>query len=130
MERTEIRAILIRTYDGRIVSVPHSETFTSRVTNNTASPIRRASIYIPLGYHSDLLLASEAAQSAAAQASGILSDPQPLVRIRDFGIDGITMELLFSADLRRSDFAPLLPLCEMPYSSASAQWVLHYWTSL
>ncbi len=44
VERIELRATLIRTYDGRIVAVPNSETFTSRVTNNTSSPIRCAKV--------------------------------------------------------------------------------------
>lgn len=104
VERIELRATLIRTYDGRIVSVPNSETFTSRVTNNTASPIRRASIYFPLSYDSDLLLASEAAQSAAVHTSGVLGDPLPSVRVRDLGNDGITLELRFWTDSSRSDF--------------------------
>src|SRR5690606_22039946 len=41
VERIELRATQIRTYDGRRVLVPNAETFTSRVTNNTAAPIRR-----------------------------------------------------------------------------------------
>ncbi len=42
VERIELRATQIRTYDGRRVLVPNAETFTSRVTNNTAAPVRRA----------------------------------------------------------------------------------------
>ncbi len=37
VERIELRATQIRTYDGRRVLVPNAETFTSRVTNNTAA---------------------------------------------------------------------------------------------
>ena len=44
VERIEIRATHIRTYDGRLVLVPNGEVFMSRVTNNTASPLRRAAL--------------------------------------------------------------------------------------
>jgi len=44
VERIELRATQIRTYDGRRVLVPNAETFTSRVTNNTAAPIRRGQV--------------------------------------------------------------------------------------
>lgn len=45
VEQIEFRATYIRTYDGRLVLVPNGEVFTSRITNNTASPLRRASVY-------------------------------------------------------------------------------------
>ena len=41
VEQIELRATQIRTYDGRLVLVPNGEVFTSRITNNTASPLRR-----------------------------------------------------------------------------------------
>ena len=42
VELIEVRATHIRTYDGRLVLVPNGEVFTSRVTNNTASPAPRS----------------------------------------------------------------------------------------
>ncbi len=38
VERVRLRATQVRTFDGRLVLVPNGEVFTSRVTNNTASP--------------------------------------------------------------------------------------------
>ncbi len=57
-ERIELRATQIRTYDGRLVLVPNAELFTSRVTNNTASPVRRAVVSLYLGYDADIADAS------------------------------------------------------------------------
>ncbi|MBI3797375.1 MAG: mechanosensitive ion channel [Deltaproteobacteria bacterium] len=54
VEQIEVRATHLRTYDGRLVLVPNGEVFTSRVTNNTASPLRRASVFVYLDYHQDL----------------------------------------------------------------------------
>jgi small-conductance mechanosensitive channel len=44
-----MRATQIRTYDGRAVLVPYGEVYTSRVTNNTESPIRHGAVEAPLG---------------------------------------------------------------------------------
>lgn len=104
VERIELRATLIRTYDGRIVSVPNSETFTSRVTNNTAAPVRRASVEMFVGYDSDLRAAMTAMCDAASLAEGVLGDPPPSVRVRDLGQDDIVLEVRFWTDSRRSDF--------------------------
>lgn len=104
VERIELRATLIRTYDGRIVSVPNSETFTSRVTNNTAAPVRRASVEMFVGYDSDLREAMTAMVDAARQAEGVLEDPPPSVRVRNLGADDIVLEVRFWTDSRRSDF--------------------------
>lgn len=52
VERINLRATQIRTYDGRAVLAPNGEVFTSHVTNNTESPIRRGAIEVPLGYES------------------------------------------------------------------------------
>ena len=104
VERIELRATHIRTYDGRLVLVPNAEVFTSRVTNNTASPVRRAVVPLFLGYDSDLPRAVEVIRLAAAGAPGVLAEPQVAVRVAELGQDDLVLEARFWADSRRSDF--------------------------
>lgn len=104
VERIELRATLIRTYDGRMVSVPNSETFTSRVTNNTASPVRRGSVELYLGYDADLQRAIQVMLAAAQETEGVLRDPACSIRVRALGQDDIVLEARFWTDSRRSDF--------------------------
>jgi len=104
VERIELRATIVRTYDGRSVSVPNAETFTSRVTNNTASPVRRASVALPLGYDADLQSACKALLQAALGAEGVLQEPAPTVRLEALHAGELMLELRFWADSRRSDF--------------------------
>jgi small-conductance mechanosensitive channel len=99
-----LRATQIRTYDGRIILVPNAEIFTSRITNNTASPVRRGSVQLFVGYDQDLQRAAQAMCDAAASAEGVLSDPPPTVRVLELGQDDIVLEVRFWADSRRSDF--------------------------
>lgn len=104
VQRILLRATQIRTYDGRQVLVPNAEVFTSRVTNNTASPIRRGAVVFHLGYDADLARAGEAARGGAADASGVLADPAPTALVSELGSDDVSLEVRFWSDSRRSDF--------------------------
>lgn len=104
VERITLRATLIRTYDGRVVLVPNAEVFTTRVTNNTESPVRRGVVEMPLGYDSNLKSAAEIMRAAAQAASGVLDTPPAKVRVRELKQDDIILEVLFWTDSRRSDF--------------------------
>ncbi len=104
VERIELRATQIRTYDGRLVLVPNAELFTSRVTNNTASPMRRATVPLYLGYGADLPRAVEVLRAAAAATDGVLAEPPVAVRVRELGQADLGLEVRFWADSRRSDF--------------------------
>lgn len=104
VERINLRATQIRTYDGRAVLVPNGEVFTSRVTNNTESPIRRGTFEVPLGYESDLEATMEAVRVAVQSAEGVSVEPPPSVRVRELGPDGIWLDARFWTDSRRADF--------------------------
>lgn len=104
VERIELRATLIRTYDGRVVSVPNAETFTSRVTNNTADPVRRAAIRIYVDYDTDLSCCGAALARAAQSIEAVLAAPAPSVRLIQLEKDSLVLELRFWTDSRRSDF--------------------------
>ena len=104
VERIRLRATDIRTYDGRLVLVPNADIFTSRVTNNTASPVRRAVVTLPLGYDSDVPHALVVAREAAASTSGVLAEPAPAVRVAELGPDDLVLEARFWTDSRRSDY--------------------------
>lgn len=103
VQRIELRATEIKTYDGRIVLVPNADLFTSRVTNNTASPIRRTSVEVPIGYGTDLARAEHAMLKAAGSLAEVLPQPAPSVRLRQFGGADILLELRFWTDSRRAD---------------------------
>lgn len=104
VERILLRATQIRTYDGRHVLVPNAEVFTSRITNNTAAPVRRATVTVRLPYDVDLERAAAACVAAATAADGVLPDPPPSILLADLGPDDMTAEVRFWADSRRSDF--------------------------
>lgn len=104
VERIELRATQLRTYDGRVVLVPNAEVFTSRIINNTAAPIRRGSVALFIGYDSDLQKAIGIIQNAAQVTDGVLEEPAASVRVQELGQDDIVLEARFWTDSLRSDF--------------------------
>lgn len=104
VERVVLRATQLRTYDGRAVLVPNAELFTSRVTNNTAAPIRRASFRVFLGYDVDAPKALEVMVRAVQSVEGVLAQPAPSAQLTNLGQDDLEVELRFWTDSRRSDF--------------------------
>lgn len=104
VERIELRATQLRTYDGRVVLVPNAEVFTSRIINNTAASIRRSSVELFIGYDSDLQKVVNVVEDATQIAAGVLESPRVSVRIRELGQDDVVVEVLFWTDSRRSDF--------------------------
>ena len=104
VEQIDLRATRIRTYDGRLVLVPNAELFTSRVTNNTAAPVRRASILVTLDYSADLARAARALLAAARSAEGVLEIPPPSTLFREMEHNTVGIEVRFWTDSRRSDF--------------------------
>ncbi|MFI8739335.1 mechanosensitive ion channel family protein [Stutzerimonas zhaodongensis] len=104
VERIELRATQIRTYDGRRVLVPNAETFTSRVTNNTAAPIRRGKVVCMLYYGIDIDTINAVMRDAAQQTPGVLATPHAEVLLNDLGESQLVFDVLFWCDSRRSDF--------------------------
>lgn len=104
VERIDLRATQLRTYDGRVVLVPNAELFTSRIINNTASPVRRSRVSLSIAYNSDLQQVMTVASKAAQATEGVLADPPVSVRVKELGTDDILAEVRFWTDSRRSDF--------------------------
>ncbi|MFW5655242.1 MAG: mechanosensitive ion channel family protein [Roseicyclus sp.] len=103
VERIELRATQIRTYDGRVALVPNAEVFTSRIVNNTADPIRRGTVEMTLGYDTDLAALLPIIRETVQVTEGVLERPVT-VRIEELGSGGVLMVVGFWTDSRRSDF--------------------------
>ncbi|MBU0834266.1 MAG: mechanosensitive ion channel family protein [Alphaproteobacteria bacterium] len=104
VERIELRATQIRTYDGRVALVPNAEVFTSRIVNNTADPIRRGNVLLQVGYNTDFDTLVERLRGSVASVQGVLDDRPVTVRIDELAADAITMNIGFWTDSLRSDY--------------------------
>jgi small conductance mechanosensitive channel len=103
VEQIELRATHIRTYDGRLVLVPNGEVFTSRITNNTASPLRRGSVSVYLDYKEDTGRALAVILDTLRSVPGVAAFPAPSIGLSDLKIDGVQLEARFWAESHRAN---------------------------
>ncbi|NJO83763.1 MAG: mechanosensitive ion channel family protein [Blastochloris sp.] len=81
VEDVQIRATVIRTYDGRQVVIPNTNLFTGSVIVNTAYPNRRTQYNIGIGYGDDLRQARQLILEAVRGVEGVLHEPAPDVLV-------------------------------------------------
>jgi small-conductance mechanosensitive channel len=103
VEEIEFRATYIRTYDGRLVLVPNGEVFTSRITNNTASPLRRASVSVSLGYKENTGRALSTILDTVRSVPGVAATPPPSMRLKDLHPKYMQLEARFWTDSQRTN---------------------------
>jgi len=89
------RATVLRTNDDVHLIVPNAKFITDTVTNRTyGRPIYRCHVQVPVAFDADPRVVQEALIEAARRCEGVLPDPPPAVRFRDFGESTLRFELL------------------------------------
>ena len=104
VERIELRALYLRTYDNRLVIIPNGDVFSAAITSNTASPHRRRSFIIPVSHACDIERAQQVAVDAMKATLGVLEDPVPDVVVEDLTATGVSLRARFSTSSARSDY--------------------------
>ncbi len=121
VEAIDLRATHIRTGDGRLVFVPNAEVSTSRVTNNSASPLRRTSIFVYLSYREDVARTLSIVLATLRDVAGIASTPAPTIQLNDLAPQHLQVEARFWADSRRADFINIVSTARIAIVGALAK---------
>lgn len=89
VERVEARATIIRTADGRRISIPNSIIYTAPLTINTANSFRRDEfpMVIQLGQETETIL--PAIEQRVGELEGVLKSPAPRVFCETVAGDGL-----------------------------------------
>jgi small conductance mechanosensitive channel len=111
VERIELRALQLRTFDNRLVTIPNGDVLTSAVISNNAKPYRRREFLVTISYESNIGAAQKLALETISKAPGILTEPEPQVLIQELGVRGIVLRLLFYIDSTRADAAHIASEC-------------------
>ncbi len=103
VERIDLRATHLRTYDNRLVIIPNADVFTSAVVNNTQSQTRRQEFDIGIDYEANIADAQLLAFKAVKATEGVLEDPAPDVLVVELASSWITLRCRFWTDSRRAN---------------------------
>ena len=104
VERIELRALYLRTYDNRLVIIPNGDVFTSIVTSNTASPHRRREFVIGVGYDDDIKHAQAVALVTLRKVEGVAQEPAPDVLVDDLAASTVNLKIRFYTNSHRADY--------------------------
>jgi small conductance mechanosensitive channel len=104
VERIELRALHLRTYDNRLVIIPNGEVFTSAVISNTASPHRRQEFVVGIGYDDDIKKAQQIALQAVQQVEGVADDPPSDVLVDELAASTVNLRVRFYTRSQRADY--------------------------
>jgi small conductance mechanosensitive channel len=100
----QLRATTLKTYDGRVVSIPNQEVFRAIITNNTACTHRRSSIMVGIDYGADIMRTKQIINDALLRIEGVEPDPKPDILVRELGASTVNIEVRFWVDSRRLPF--------------------------
>ncbi len=104
VERIELRALYLRTYDNRLVIIPNGDVFTSTVTSNTASPHRRREFVVGIGYDDDIKQAQEVALQTVRGIEGVAQEPPPDVLVDELAASTVNLKIRFYTNSQRADY--------------------------
>ncbi|MCB0078664.1 MAG: mechanosensitive ion channel family protein [Anaerolineales bacterium] len=99
----QIRATLLKTYDGRRVVIPNADIYTHVVVVNTAFPQRRSEYDVGIGYGDDFEKAKRTVLAAVRQVEGVSDSPAPDVLMGDLADSSVLMRVRWWTNSPRSD---------------------------
>jgi small conductance mechanosensitive channel len=104
VERIELRALYLRTYDNRLVIIPNGDVFTSIVTSNTASPLRRREFLLGIGCNNNIAEAQAVILETLRGVEGVAEEPAPDVLVDALTASTINLRALFYTASKRADY--------------------------
>ncbi len=120
VESIDLRALRLRTFDNRIVTIPNGEVFNSAVTTNTYNLYRRREFSIGIDYDADERKALKLAEEAIKSVEGVLEEPAPQVLVSKLGASSIDLRMLFFTSTTNVDAPAVQSECIMRTKTAFA----------
>ncbi len=93
---------VLKTFDGRKVTVPNGKLTSDNIINYTVYPTRRVEVIVSVDYASDLSLVRQTALAVLADDPRVLPEPAPMVVVTKLGDSGI--DVAVRAWVKRADY--------------------------
>ncbi|HEV2776234.1 MAG TPA: mechanosensitive ion channel family protein [Solirubrobacteraceae bacterium] len=95
VEDINLRAVVLRTYDGQRVFIPNGQILNAPLVNRTAFRVRRSELVVGVAYEADLGEAAAVIRGALAGADGVVDDPPPEALCTAFGESAVELCVRF-----------------------------------
>lgn len=98
VEDVNLRAVVLRTYDGERVYVPCSQVLENPIVNHTTRGVRRTSVEVGVAYAADLEAVRRGLITAVAQVEGVRERPGTEVWVEAFGESSVDLVVRYWHD--------------------------------
>ncbi|MEW6731558.1 MAG: mechanosensitive ion channel family protein [Acidobacteriota bacterium] len=93
VERIEVRVTVLKTFDGREISIPNAKVFSAVIINHSVYGARRITFTLGISHESSLEQAQEVIRQAIRAIPGVASTPTPEVSITNFSANAVNLEI-------------------------------------
>ncbi len=100
----DLRSTQIKTFDGRLVTLPNAQILDNPIINYTRSTLRRIELPVGVGYGSDLAVIRELILHVLEPIPGYQATPAPIIVFNAFGESSIDMMVYFWIDTNQIGF--------------------------
>lgn len=117
VEAIDLRAIRLRLFDGRVVTIPNGDVFNSAIISNTTSPTRRREFRVSIGLQDDARAAIELATKTIEGVEGVLHEPAVQVVASDLsaavgmGASSVELQIMFHVASTNPRYFDILSEC-------------------
>jgi small-conductance mechanosensitive channel len=95
VEDINLRATIIKTYDGERVIIPNSDVYSRPVLVRTAYGMRRSRFVVGIGYGDDIDQAKHAILAGLEDLPGVLEEPAPWLRTVELAPSSVNLEVFY-----------------------------------
>ncbi|MCA9135221.1 MAG: mechanosensitive ion channel, partial [Planctomycetales bacterium] len=95
VRKVTTRATVLATFDGSQVQIPNSTIYKGKITNYTATPLRRQNFKIGIGYHDSASDAQELIMQVLRDHPAVENEPAPAVVVESLGSSTVNLNCLY-----------------------------------
>ncbi|MFC7203920.1 mechanosensitive ion channel family protein [Haloferax namakaokahaiae] len=105
VEDISFRVTRVRTFDNELLTVPNSQLTDGVIKNPVAKDKLRLQVPFGIGYDDDINLATDIILEEARAHEGVMSDPEPSVRLTELGDSSVVLKSrIWISQPSRADF--------------------------
>ena len=95
VQQLNVRTTVLMSLDGNVVQIPNASVYKNNIINYTASPGRRESFTVGIGYDDPLEQAQEVARAVLTHHPAVLKEPEPWVLVDSLGTSTVNLKIYF-----------------------------------
>ena len=104
VQTVNIRATEILTFDGKWVTIPNSDVFSTSMINFSRNTVRRIALEVGVGYESDLKQVEQICLDTINAIPGVLADKPPAVVFHTFADSAINLTIYYWLDTEKNGY--------------------------